>query len=79
MKQKETVKFTPPIKDEKAPPPPPPVKVPDLSSYKVGDKYIDGDGREWIVESVNPPKLKTILSEWRKPNGSRSTPVNPPK
>jgi hypothetical protein len=78
--KKETVVFTPPkiVKDEKVPPPPP-AKTPDLSSYKVGDKYIDGDGREWIVESVNPPKLKTILSEWRKPNGSRSTPVNPPK
>jgi len=32
---------------------------PDLSSYKVGDKYIDSDGHEWIVESINPPKFKT--------------------
>lgn len=59
--------------DEKQAPPPPPMKAteksvrskivkdeaPDLSSYKVGDKYIDKDGHEWIVESVNPPKLRT--------------------
>ena len=69
-KQKKTVKFTPPVmvKDKEQAPPPPPIKVEkketakftlDLSSYKVGDKYIDSDGHEWIVESVNPPKLKT--------------------
>lgn len=59
--------------DEKQAPPPPPMKeteksvrskivkdeAPDLSSYKVGDKYIDKDGHEWTVESVNPPKLRT--------------------
>ncbi len=59
--KKKTVRFTPPViaKDKAQAPPPPPVKIPDLSSYKVGDKYIDSDGHEWIVESINPPKLKT--------------------
>lgn len=73
--KKKTVKFTPPViaKDKAQAPPPPPIKAEkketakpasatdniDLSSYKVGDKFIDSDGHEWIVESVNPPKLKT--------------------
>lgn len=58
---KTTIKYVPPKieKDEEKTPPSPPVKIPDLSSYKVGDKFIDSDGHEWIVESVNPPKLKT--------------------
>ncbi|MFV0537421.1 MAG: M56 family metallopeptidase [Dysgonomonas sp.] len=70
VKQKKTVVFVPPVvvKDKAQAPPPPPIKVEkeetvkftlDLSSYKVGDKYIDSDGHEWIVESVDPPKLKT--------------------
>lgn len=62
---KRTVKFVPAVKDEeKKTPPPPPVKIVrdeplDLSSYKVGDKYIDKDGREWKVLSINPPQLQT--------------------
>lgn len=75
VKQKKTVRFTPPViaKDKAQAPPPPPIKAEkketakpasatdniDLSSYKVGDKFVDSDGHEWIVESVNPPKLKT--------------------
>ena len=61
---KVTVKFVPPKGEEKTvPPPPPPIKIPDLSSYKVGDKYIDDNGHEWIVESITPPKLKKSPSK----------------
>lgn len=56
---KTTIKYVTPKGEEEKTPPPPPVKIPDLSSYKVGDKYIDSNGHEWIVESINPPKLKT--------------------
>lgn len=74
-KQKKTVKFAPPTvvkdKDGQVPPPPPLLSKKkldkdskselDLSGYKVGDKYIDSDGHEWEVVSVNPPKLKTPI------------------
>ncbi len=52
----------------KVAPPPPPItsrknepykKDIDLSSYNVGDKFIDSDGHEWEVISKDPPKLKT--------------------
>lgn len=51
--------------------PPPPMKTKetivivkdvsglDLSSYKIGDKYIDKNRHEWEVVSINPPRLKT--------------------
>ncbi|MDR2949229.1 MAG: hypothetical protein LBV71_08470 [Prevotella sp.] len=42
-----------------------------MSSYNVGDKFIDSDGHEWKVISKDPPKLKTSPPKLNRKSGGR--------